>query len=172
MASERELVRRAQGGSDEALTALYESHWERAHRAAFLVVGDAAAAEDVAQDAFLAAVNALDRFDRRRPFGPWLHRIVVNRALDWGRREALRRSAGDPEHAAGTGAEPVPEIGAETIDALARLPPDHRAVVVLRYLLDYRPGEISRMLGLPRGTVNSRLRRALDHLGELIGEEP
>ena len=66
-------------------------HWPRAHRAAYLVVHDAAAAEDIAQDAFLAAVDALDRFDRRRPFGPWLHRIVVNRAIDWGRREALRR---------------------------------------------------------------------------------
>ena len=70
---------------------LYSLHWRAAYRAAYLVVHDAAAAEDIAQDAFLAAVDALDRFDRRRPFAPWLHRIVVNRALDWARREALRR---------------------------------------------------------------------------------
>jgi len=70
---------------------LYSLHWRGAYRAAYLVVHDAAAAEDIAQDAFLAAVDALDRFDRRRPFAPWLHRIVVNRALDWARREALRR---------------------------------------------------------------------------------
>lgn len=172
MASERELVRRAQGGSSEALTAIYELHWERAHRAAFLVLGDGAAAEDIAQDAFLAALDALDRFDRRRSFGPWLHRIVVNRALDWARRESLRRSAADPERAAGGGEDRPPEVGDETMAALAELPADHRAVVVLRYLLDYRPGEIAGMLELPRGTVNSRLRRALDRLGELIGEEP
>jgi len=80
---ERRLVREAQRGSKEALAELYSAHWRRAHRAAYLIVHDAAAAEDVAQDAFLAAVDALDRFDRRRPFGPWLHRIVANRAIDW-----------------------------------------------------------------------------------------
>ena len=55
--------------------------------------------------------------------------------------------------------------------ALAQLPPEQRGVVVLRHLLDYTPGEIGRMLELPRGTVNSRLRRGLDRLGELLGEE-
>ena len=68
----------------------YRHHWPRAYRAAYLVVHDAAAAEDIAQEAFLAAVRNLDRFDRRRPFGPWLHRIVVNRAIDWARARALR----------------------------------------------------------------------------------
>ena len=69
------------------------AHWSRAYRAAYLVVGDAAAAEDIAQEGFLAAVRALDRFDRRRPFGPWLHRIVVNRAIDWARARRLRGEA-------------------------------------------------------------------------------
>jgi RNA polymerase sigma-70 factor (ECF subfamily) len=55
--------------------------------------------------------------------------------------------------------------------ALASLSPDHRAVVVLRYLLDYSPGEIARMLGLPRGTVNSRLRRGLDALQQGVTRE-
>src|SRR5215210_6305684 len=64
---------------------LFRRHWPAAHRAAYLVVHDSAAAEDVAQEAFLAAVRSLDRFDRRRPFGPWLHRIVVNRAIDFAR---------------------------------------------------------------------------------------
>src|SRR3954454_25125349 len=96
-AGERKLIREAQRGSGDALGALYARHWERAHRAAYLVVHDAAAAEDIAQEAFLSAIDNLDRFDRRRPFAPWLHRIVVNRAIDWGRREALRTSAGDPE---------------------------------------------------------------------------
>jgi RNA polymerase sigma-70 factor, ECF subfamily len=159
---ERRLIKEAQRGSRDALAELYSAHWSRAHRAAYLVVHDAAAAEDIAQDAFLAAVDALDRFDRRRPFAPWLHRIVVNRAIDWARREALRRKIDDP--AALPASEPPRAIGEEMMDALAQLPPEQRAVVVLRHLLEYTPGEIARMLELPRGTVNSRLRRALDQL--------
>lgn len=168
---ERKLVREAQAGSREALTALYDAHWPRAHRAAYLVVHDAAAAEDIAQDAFLTAVDALDRFDRRRPFGPWLHRIVVNRAIDWSRREALRRGA-STDGAEPEAPPPRPEgIGDEVMTALAQLPAEQRAVVVLRYLLDYTPGEAARLLELPRGTVNSRLRRALDRLGDLLATE-
>jgi RNA polymerase sigma-70 factor (ECF subfamily) len=159
---ERRLVGAARDGSGAAVAELYGAHWRRAHRAAYLVVHDAAAAEDVAQDAFLAAIEALDRFDRRRPFGPWLHRIVVNRALDWARRETLRRGVdGDGEIAA---AAVGPEIGDELMEALRELPPEQRAVVVLRHLLEYTPGEIAAMLEVPRGTVNSRLRRALDQL--------
>jgi RNA polymerase sigma-70 factor (ECF subfamily) len=167
-AEERKLIREAQRGSRDALAELYATHWPRAHRAAYLVVHDAGAAEDIAQDAFLAAVDALDRFDRRRPFGPWLHRIVINRAIDWGRREALRRNAGDPDDEP---AAPPEELSGELVPALAQLPPEQRAVVVLRHLLEYTPGEIARMLELPRGTVNSRLRRGLDQLRELIEVE-
>jgi RNA polymerase sigma-70 factor (ECF subfamily) len=167
---ERKLVKEAQRGSRAALAQLYSAHWRHAHRAAYLVVHDAAAAEDIAQDAFLAAVDALDRFDRRRPFAPWLHRIVVNRAIDWARREALRRKvdepASQPDH------EPPPQaVGEDTMEALAQLPPEQRAVIVLRYLLEYTPGEIARMLELPRGTVNSRLRRALDRLRAMVEVE-
>src|SRR5512132_4533584 len=87
---ERAWVRGAQDGSASDLEALFRHHWPGAYRAAYLVVQDGAAAEDIAQEAFLSAVRALDRFDRRRPFGPWLHRIVVNRATDWARARALR----------------------------------------------------------------------------------
>lgn len=148
---------------------LYSAHWRGAYRAAYLVVHDAAAAEDIAQDAFLAAVDALDRFDRRRPFAPWLHRIVVNRALDWARREALRRKVARPESVF----EPLPppEVGGEMMAALKELPAEQRAVVVLRHLLEYTPGEIAAMLELPRGTVNSRLRRGLDRLREAAAAE-
>ena len=164
---ERAWVRGAQAGSASDFEALFRAHWPRAYRAAYLVVHDAAGAEDVAQEAFLAAVRALDRFDSTRPFGPWLHRIVVNRAIDWARARALRRELG-----AGEAIEEVAamERGApaalpeDVVAALASLSPDHRAVVVLRYVLEYTPGEIARMLELPRGTVNSRLRRGLDAL--------
>jgi RNA polymerase sigma-70 factor (ECF subfamily) len=155
-------VRGAQAGSAADLEALFNAHWPHAYRAAYLVVGDASAAEDIAQEAFLAAVRALDRFDRRRPFGPWLHRIVVNRAIDWARARALRAEiAGQPDAA---DAAREKEISDEVVDALRALSPDHRAVVVLRYLLEFTPGEIAELLGVPRGTVNSRLRRALDEL--------
>jgi RNA polymerase sigma-70 factor (ECF subfamily) len=167
---ERQLVREAQSGSDAAMARLYSAHWRGAYRAAYLVVHEAAAAEDIAQDAFLAAVDALDRFDRRRPFAPWLHRIVVNRALDWARREALRRKVDRPESVF----EPLPppeEIGGELMAALKELPAEQRAVVVLRHLLEYTPGEIAGMLDLPRGTVNSRLRRGLDRLREVVEDE-
>lgn len=174
--AERRLIAAAKDGSHDALEQLFRSHWPRAYRAAYLVVHDAAAAEDIAQEAFLAAVRRLDRFDRRRPFGPWLHRIAVNRGIDWARARSLRREvAGEdaPEPSADPDLEhpPAPDEYDELVAALRALPPERRAAVVLRYVLDYTPGEIARMLELPRGTVNSRLRRALDTLAEGLGGE-
>src|SRR6201999_1247808 len=126
---ERALVRDAQRGSVRALEQLFRSHWPRAYRAALLVVNDAAAAEDIAQESFLAAVRALDGFDRSRPFGPWLHRIVVNRAIDFARAREVRREV--PADAVAE-ARAVLESGdgpsGEVLAALARLAPEHRAV--------------------------------------------
>jgi RNA polymerase sigma-70 factor (ECF subfamily) len=162
------LVRAAQRGSEEAVELLFRRHWRHAHRAAYLIVRDADAAEDIAQEAFLAATRALDRFDRRRPFRPWLHRIVVNRAIDHARARTLRREVGE----AALGEPAAPDAG-DRLDpdlsaALGELDPEQRAAVVLRYLLDYTPGEIARLLELPRGTVNSRLRRGLDRLADSL----
>src|ERR671936_147957 len=169
---ERGWVRQAQAGSEAALERLFRRHWPRAYRAAYLVVHDSAAAEDIAQEAFLAAVRNLDRFDRRRPFGPWLHRIVVNRAIDWSRARALRREIGDAPLGIAS-APPPPDAGhAHALaEALAELSPEHRAVIVLRHLLHYTPGEIAELLDLPRGTVNSRLRRGLDTLAARLAKE-
>jgi RNA polymerase sigma-70 factor, ECF subfamily len=163
---ERASVRAAQRGSASGIEALFRLHWPRAFRAAYLVVHDDAAAEDIAQEAFLAAVRNLDRFDRGRPFGPWLHRIVVNRAIDWTRARQLRAEAELLDIVAAP-EQPGP-LDASLLAALADLPPDHRAVIVLRHLLEYTPGEIAELLGLPRGTVNSRLRRGLDALKERV----
>jgi RNA polymerase sigma-70 factor (ECF subfamily) len=163
---ERALVRAAQEGSVSAVEALFRLHWPPAYRAAYLVVHDAAAAEDIAQEAFLAAVRRLDRFDRRRPFGPWLHRIVVNRAIDWTRARQLRAEAALLEGAEAP--EPRESVDGSLLRALAELSPDHRAVIVLRHLLEYTPGEIAELLDIPRGTVNSRLRRGLDVLRERV----
>ena len=163
---ERASVRAAQRGSASGIEALFRLHWPRAYRAAFLIVHDSGAAEDIAQESFLAAVRNLDRFDRRRPFGPWLHRIVVNRAIDWTRARALRGETELLDIVAGP--EQPASLDGSVLAALAALPPEHRAVIVLRHLLEYTPGEISELLGLPRGTVNSRLRRGLDSLKETV----
>ena len=167
---ERAWVRGAQAGSASDLEALFRMHWPRAFRAAYLVVHDAGAAEDIAQEAFLAAVRSLDRFDRGRPFGPWLHRIVVNRAIDWARARALRSEVGGEALAGAAAAAGNPGHGLsdDVVGALASLSEEQRAVIVLRHLLEYTPGEIAELLELPRGTVNSRLRRGLDELAERL----
>jgi RNA polymerase sigma-70 factor, ECF subfamily len=173
--SEQALIRGALQGSEADLEALFRRFWPRAYRTAFLIVHDHAAAEDIAQEAFLAAIRRLDRFDRKRKFGPWLGTIVANRAIDWARARAARREsttlADDPPDLAGwAGEPPIGRYSQEVLAALAALSPEHRAVIVLRYLLEYSPGEIARALELPRGTVNSRLRRGLDALETRLTE--
>src|SRR5207253_7396088 len=156
----------------QAEDGIRDGHVTGVQTCALPIFHDSAAAEDIAQEAFLAAVRGLDRFDRRRPFGPWLHRIVVNRAIDWSRSRALRRESGDAW--LGLVAAPAPADGlhAQTLAAaLADLSPEHRAVIVMRHVLEYTPGEIAKALGLPRGTVNSRLRRGLDELAGKLDEE-
>jgi RNA polymerase sigma-70 factor (ECF subfamily) len=167
---EHALIRAAQAGSSAAMEELFRRHWPSAHRAAYLIVQDAAAAEDIAQEAFVAALRALDRFDRGRPFAPWLHRIVANRAIDWSRARTARREVFVEEELEGRAAAEPPSQ--DVLVALAGLPPEQRAVVVLRHLLGYTPGQVARLLELPRGTVNSRLRRALDRLADELGATP
>jgi RNA polymerase sigma-70 factor (ECF subfamily) len=169
-ASDAALVRSAQRGSERAVEELFSRHWPDAYRTALLIAHDRAAAEDIAQEAFVSALRALPRFDRSRPLRPWLHRIVVNRAIVWARARRLRREVDGeavPEPAAPEVAEGLGSLGA----ALARLSPEHRAVVVMRYLLELTPGEIAAVLDVPRGTVNSRLRRGLDALGGVLEED-
>src|SRR3954447_9059123 len=163
-ADERAWIRGAQDGSTSAMEALFRHHWPRAFRAAYLVTHDAAAAEDIAQEAFLAAIRALDSFDARRPFGAWLYRITVNRAIDWARARKLRGEVELGDAAASVDSPALPED--ETFRALHRVSPEQRAVIVMRYLLEMTPGEISKALLVPRGTVNSRLRRGLDAMRE------
>lgn len=169
--SERGLIRAAQGGSEQAIEELFRRYWPVGYRAAVYITRDAAAAEDIAQESFLAAVRNLDRFDRARPFGPWFKRLVANRAIDWTRAREIRGRYIDRERgeqAVRAAGEPaIPASGAWAADltaAVAALPFEQRTVVVLRYLLEYTPGEIAELVGIPRGTVNSRLRRGLDAL--------
>ena len=169
---EASLIRQARAGSADAIESLVRRHWDSAHRAAFLIVHDAAAAEDIAQEAMLAAVRSIDGFDRRRPFRPWLHRIVVNRSLDWLRARARRPEVsadlvGETEGAA-AGSDALSD---ELMRALGQLDPDQRALIVMRHLLGYRSAELARMLDLPAGTVRTRLARAVTRLRELLEAE-
>jgi RNA polymerase sigma-70 factor (ECF subfamily) len=161
------LIRAAKHGSADAVEALVRRHWDGAHRAAFLIVHDAAAAEDIAQEAMLAAVRNIDDFDRRRPFRPWLHRIVVNRSLDWLRRRRHEVHVDDLPAAA----VPEPGLPGAAMTALARLEPELRALIVMRHLHGYRSSELAGMLGLPAATVRTRLARALDRLEFLLEKE-
>jgi RNA polymerase sigma-70 factor (ECF subfamily) len=155
-----ELVAAARAGSREAAAELFERHWPGAWRAAYAITGRRAMADDVAQDAFERAFAALSRFDRRRPFAPWLHRIVVNRSLDLLRSER-RLVGGEVPEGEWRDAE---DGDRALLDAVASLPLQRRVVVVLRYGLGFAPADIASILGLPVGTVHSRLARALEQL--------
>jgi RNA polymerase sigma-70 factor (ECF subfamily) len=162
---EASLIRQARAGSADAVESLVRRHWDGAHRVAYLIVHDAAAAEDIAQDAMFAAVRAIDSFDRRRPFRPWLHRIVVNRSLDCVRARGRRPEVSSEVTAPADGAaDRQDRLSDEVMSALAELDPVDRALVVLRHLLGYRASELGRMLDMPAATVRTRLARALARL--------
>ena len=169
--SDRSLIAGALAGAESDVELLFRRHWPRAYRAAFMIVQDHAAAEDVAQEAFVAAIRRLDRFDRGRPFAPWLGTIVANRAIDLLRSRSARREIAAQElELDGQASPPLGRYSEEVLVALSGLTPEQRTVVVMRYVLEYTPGEIARALELPRGTVNSRLRRGLDVLESRLRE--
>ena len=161
--SDRVLVRAARAGDREAAGLLFRRHWQPAWRVANGVTGRRALADDVAADAFERAFAALARFDERRPFAPWLHRIVLNRALDLLRAE--RRLVGGELALEPAETAAFDEQGdAELLEAVQALPLQRRTVVILRYGIGMAPEEIAAVLDVPVGTVHSRLARALEQL--------
>ena len=181
---ETELVERAKHGDVGAYEQLVERYQELAFRTAFLVTEAAAEAEDAAQDAFVKAYYALGRFRSGAPFRPWLLRIVANEARNRrkaaGRRAGLALRAGE-EHASGDAA-PSPEAAALATEqrtallrALNDLREEERLAVAYRYFLDLSEAEMAEALGCARGTVKSRLSRALGHLRDglarLVGSD-
>src|SRR3954468_16365376 len=166
--AERAAVRGALRGDAAALDVLFSAHWPAAYRAAWLIVRDEHAAEDIAQEGFVAAIRALERFDRARPFGPWLRTIVARRAIDAARARALRREVGPEPLDVLPGRAAAEGIADDVLAAVAGLPDEQRIPIALRHLLGFTPGEIADLLALPRGTVNSRLRRGLDTLSEAL----
>ena len=170
---DEELVERAKRGDVHAYELLVKRYQRIAFRAAYVLAGSAEDAEEAAQDGFMKAYRALDRFRPGAPWRPWLLRIVGNEARN--RRRAGTRQAELLIRAArevpSGEAAPSPEGAAlasaerETLlAALARLRERDRRVLACRYLLDLSESEIAAVLGCRRGTVKSRLSRALARL--------
>ena len=176
--AEAELVSRARRGDGAAFGALVDAYTEVAFRVAYLVTGDAAEAEDAAQEAFVKAYRALDRFREGSPFRPWLLRIVGNAARNRrrsaGRRLGLQLRAEAQAPVASTAPSPEAEVlGDERrralLDAINALAPDDRLVIGARYFLDLPEAEIAALAGVAPGTVKSRLFRARGRLADALG---
>jgi RNA polymerase sigma-70 factor (ECF subfamily) len=174
------LVERAQHGDTEAYGELVVRYQAVATRTAYVITGTAADAEDAAQDGFTKAYFAIGRFRTGAPFRPWLLRIVANEAKNRrkaaGRRPTVDlsiaedRPSGDtalsPEEAALAG-----ERRALVLGALRKLREEDRLVIAYRYFLELSEAEMAEALGVARGTVKSRLSRALGRLRELAAGE-
>lgn len=166
--SDRALVHAVQDGSQAAAEELARRHWSTAFKAAFLILRSKEDAEDVAQESLVAALAGIRRFHRNRPFGPWVRKIVANRAIDLTRSAARRRELEESVRGSMreqiSSSEGVGFSDPELVAAIAGLPLEQREVVVLRHVLGFGTGEIARILKIPRGTVGSRLRRGLNEL--------
>lgn len=175
------LVRRAKAGDPEAYGTLVLMHREASFRVAYVLLGSPAEAEDAAQEAFVRAYLALDRFRTGEPFRPWLLRIVANEARNRrrgrGRREGLVERVAAVFGRSDAAAPPAEELvlagerHAELRWALRSLREDERLVVVSRYLLELSEAETAAALGIPPGTVKSRLHRGLRRLRDRLGDE-
>ena len=167
---ETELVARAQRGNIAAYEELTRMYQGIAFQIAYLIAGSVADAEEAAQDGFVKAFRALGRFRRGRPFRPWLLAIVANEARNRRLRAASENRPGD--------AAPSPEAAVLALerrslllDAVNRLSEEHRLVVSCRYFLGLTENETAAALGIRRGTVRSRLSRALERLREEVPED-
>lgn len=167
--TDAELAARAATGDGDAFGELVDRHAPAARRVARALLGNDHDADDAAQDGFLAAWRAIDRYDPARPFRPWLMRIVLNAARDMGRRRAVRDTDPIPMDAAGHEAGPDREtdralLRSRLTAALGRLPERQRIAITMFDAEGYAHAEIADVLGIPEGTVRSDVfhaRRAL-----------
>lgn len=170
---DRARIERAQRGDAGAYEELVRQYQDVAFRSAYLITGTAAEAEDAAQEGFIKAWNALGRFRPDAPFRPWLLRIVANEARNRrtarGRRVNLALRAAERHPSAD--AAPSPEAVAlraeqrgALLHALGQLREEDRLVIAYRYFFDLSEAEMATALDCPRGTVKSRLSRALGRL--------
>jgi RNA polymerase sigma-70 factor (ECF subfamily) len=167
------LISRARRGDREAFEAIVQRHQAIAFRTAWLITRSRVDAEEATQDAFVKAHRALDRFRRGAPLRPWLLAIVANEARNRraaeGRQERLALRGAEERRA--DDAVPSPEAAlldserrAELLAAIERLRETDRLVIGCRYLLELSERETAATLGWRRGTVKSRLARALARL--------
>jgi RNA polymerase sigma-70 factor (ECF subfamily) len=167
---DRELVRRSLDGDQHAFRLLVGRHERKVFNLAYRMLGRAEDARDATQDAFLACYRNLGRFRGDAAFGTWLHRIAVNACYDHLRRKvpAPMDLATLPD--APIGPDPA-DRAADTVDvhrALASLPPDYRAVLILHDVQGRPYEEVASVLDVPLGTVKSRLHRARAALGRAL----
>jgi len=176
---ESELVERARRGDQSAYGQLVQAYQGIAFRTAYLIAGDATEAEDAAQEGFVKAFYALNRFRAGAPFRPWVLQIVANEARNRrrsaGRRTALvmRTAAEAPSGEAAPSPEAAVISGEEQralLTAVNTLKEEDRLVISCRYFLELSEEETAAALGWRRGTVKSRLSRALDRLRAQMGE--
>jgi len=175
IAGEADLVARTLSGERSAFGVLVERYAPQARRVARAVLGDPDEADDAAQDGFLSALVKLGQYDARRPFGPWLMRIVANAATDRRRRRQVRKV--EPLDPGLVGGGPRPdteavwsELGERLRTALAELPARRRTAVVLFDVEGYSHAEIAEMLGIPEGTVRSEVFHARRRLRALLAD--
>jgi RNA polymerase sigma-70 factor (ECF subfamily) len=178
---EAELVELARRGDLRAWETIVRAYQGIAFRTAYLLGGSAADAEEAVQDGFVKAYRALGRFRRGSPLKPWLLRIVANEAKNRrraaGRREALALRAAAEDRPGD--AVPSPEAALlageqreRLLAAVERLSDEHRDAIACRYFLELSEDETAAALGIRRGTVKSRLARALERLRAELGELP
>jgi RNA polymerase sigma-70 factor, ECF subfamily len=178
-------VAAAQAGDRAALETLLRRHHDRLWALCRRMTGNHADAEDALQDALIAIARGITRYDGRAAFTTWSYRVATNACLDELRRRR-RRPIPDAHETpgvapspdgpgGGVSAPPAPaavEAVPDRLDidaALALLPQDFRAAVVLRDLCDLDYAEIARVLGIPPGTVRSRIARGRSQLADLLG---
>ncbi|MDQ3705527.1 MAG: sigma-70 family RNA polymerase sigma factor [Chloroflexota bacterium] len=172
-----EAVARLKRGDIEGLEVLVRRYHAQAVQSAYLVLGDWARAEDVAQTAFVTAYERISTFDSSRPFKPWFLRSVVHGALKVAR--ARRDVSFEAHMESGSGEIPSPEPGVveileaaetreEVLAALDKLSPGQRASIVMKYYLDLSDVEVSEQLAVPPGTVRRRLHDARRRLRKLL----
>ena len=169
------LVAKTVAGDRAAFGVLVERYAGQARRVARAVLGDPDDADDAAQDGYLSALVKLEQYDARRPFGPWLMRIVANAATDRRRRRTVRQA--EPLDPSLVGGGPRPDATAvrnELADrlraALHELPERRRTAVVLFDVEGYSHAEISQILGIPEGTVRSEVFHARRRLRTLLAD--
>lgn len=175
-ADDRALVARAAEGQREALELLLRRHYPQVLGLCRRITGDEHDAFDAAQDACIAIARGIGTFDDRSAFTTWLYRVVTNTCLDELRRRRRRPVPVDASEQAdlvATGLEATPEravVDRIVVDgALASLPPEFRAAVALRDLCDLDYATIADLLGIPPGTVRSRIARGRAAVARALG---